>query len=161
MDSLVLAFSHYFLSFAVVFSIGANLNASAETALADNYPLIRLFTVGQKNSSLIPFADLQYVEQNWSVASHTSIAVGGRFGIFSSVCWFFGRHLFEQLGKTVPIGLISSNWGGTQIEEWAPSSAYESCGRSGTPRLYQAMINPYTVGPMAVSGFTWYQGESE
>jgi len=27
-------------------------------------------------------------------------------------------------------------------------------------RFYNAMINPYTVGPMALVGFTWYQGEA-
>jgi len=26
--------------------------------------------------------------------------------------------------------------------------------------LYNAMINPYVVGPMALTGFTWYQGEA-
>ncbi len=26
--------------------------------------------------------------------------------------------------------------------------------------LYNAMIHPYVVGPMALTGFTWYQGEA-
>merc|ERR1712232_593037 len=50
--------------------------------------------------------------------------------------------------------------GGTPLEMWSPPDAYKSCNRTGTGTLYNTMIAPYTVGPMAVSGFTWYQGEN-
>jgi len=49
-----------------------------------------------------------------------------------------------------PLGLISSNWGGTQVQLWQPN----------TGSLYNSMIAPFTVGPMALTGATWYQGES-
>ena len=68
---------------------------------------------------------------------------------FSSVCWFFGREISDRLETTVPLGLISNNVGGTEIELWQPGGS-----------LYNAMIHPYTVGPMAISGFAWYQGEA-
>ncbi len=46
-----------------------------------------------------------------------------------------------------------------------PSSAGRRAGgRAGLQAVdfrYNAMIAPYTVGPMAVTGFTWYQGESD
>ena len=46
-------------------------DSSTETALADKYPQLRLFTVGQKTASATPLGDLQTVEQPWAVASHT------------------------------------------------------------------------------------------
>ncbi len=42
---------------------------------------------------------------------------------FSAVGYFFGKHLNEHLN--VPIGLISSNWGGTNIEAWMSESAIQ------------------------------------
>lgn len=144
------------------FAMGAITNVSVERELANNYPTIRLFTVGQKTASKTPLSDLQTIEQNWSVASNTTIVGGGGFGWFSAVCWIFGRQISDSLSPTgdIPIGLISNNWGGTPVERWSTPAAYKACNRTGTGDLYNAMINPYTIGPMAVSGFTWYQGEA-
>ena len=86
------------------FAMPAIANASVEAALADKYPSIRLFTVGQGTSSKAPLDDLQSVAQPWSVANSTSVAGGGGFGHFSAVCWIFGREVFDALGGTVPIG---------------------------------------------------------
>jgi sialate O-acetylesterase len=72
-------------------------------------------------------------------------------------CYFFGRDVFEALNGSVPIGLISNNWGGTCLQEWF--SAPDSCGIKATPILYNAMIVPYLQGPMALTGFLWSQGE--
>lgn len=146
----------------MAFSMAANTNRSVEEQLANKYPTIRLFTVGTKTSSNTPLNDLQTISQNWSVANNVSISDGSKFGRFSSVCWFFGRQISDALSSTgdIPIGLISNNWGGTRVESWSTPEAFKSCNRTGTGNLYNAMINPYTVGPMAVTGFTWYQGES-
>lgn len=148
------------------FSMSAVTNATVEMQAADKYPNIRLFTVGQGTSSIVPFYDLQTIEQTWSVSSQQ--AVGGastadpKFGYFSAVCWLFGKELFEKIN--VPIGLVNNNWGGTQVELWSPKSAFDACKREapsgGNGALYNAMIVPYTVGPMALAGFTWYQGEA-
>jgi sialate O-acetylesterase len=97
--------------------------------------------------------------------SKQSLSAGGRFGQFSSVCWFFGKQVYEGLNKQVPIGLISDNWGGTPVESWSTAASLNSCGEDNKPgsapgSLYNAMIHPFTVGPMAVTGFTWYQGEA-
>ena len=45
------------------FAVPAIANATEEIALADRYPLIRLFTVGQKTASSAPLDDLQTIEQ--------------------------------------------------------------------------------------------------
>jgi len=105
--------------------------------------------------------DLATVRQPWAIASSSSI-VGcpGRFGCFSAVCWFFGRRVSESLGPHVPIGLVSNNWGGTRIESWTTAETFTQCGTTGNDgNLYNSMIHPYTVGPMVLAGFTWYQGE--
>jgi sialate O-acetylesterase len=54
------------------FTVASALNASAEIAAA-NYPWIRVFTVGQGNSSNTPFVDLASVEQTWTAATPASI----------------------------------------------------------------------------------------
>ena len=102
-------------------------------------------------------------------------------------------HIFTDALK-VPIGLISSSWGGTIIQSWSDNSTNALCAEEGSspastpaadaPRdaeayvapgfeaavgagpnpntgygvLFNAMINPFAVGPMAVSSFIWFQG---
>ena len=71
----------------------------------------------------------------------------------------------------MPIGLISSNWPGTSVQVWTPNSAYMGCcsllpagrGNACADRqggLFNDMISPFAHGPMALNGFSWYQGES-
>lgn len=143
------------------FSMPAIANATEEAARADAYPLIRLFTVGQGTKSTTPLDDLQTIEQRWSVANRTSIGGNGGFGYFSAVCWVFGREVFDALGGKVPIGLINNNWGGTPVESWSTPESLKACNVSVPDSvLFNAMIHPYIAGPMALVGFTWYQGEA-
>jgi len=133
----------------MVFAVPAVANATAEIQRANAYPLIRLFTVGQKNASGTPLADLASIEQPWSVASNVSINGKGEFEFFSATCWFFARDIVDALGAAAPpIGLISSNWGGTQIESWMTQKAIAPCNGKAPAILYNAMIYPWTVGPM-------------
>lgn len=90
--------------------------------------------------------------------------------VFSAAGYFFGKNLQETL--KVPIGLISSNWGGTRIEPWTPTSVYDKSpvfaaetavkpykiDNSEVGGLYNSMIAP--LAPFALKGFIWYQGES-
>jgi sialate O-acetylesterase len=65
------------------------------------------------------------------------------------------------LAKQIPIGLVSSSWGGTKIEQWSPPSVMSSCGvspQSYDSQLYNAMITPLLK--MTIKGALWYQGES-
>lgn len=84
-----------------------------EKLLADR-PRIRMMTV-VKNST----PELQQdCKGNWVVASSDSV------GKFSATAWFFGRKLNEELN--VPIGLINSSWGGTDVAAWTSRSAQET-----------------------------------
>ena len=91
---------------------------------------------------------------------------------FSAVGYFFAKRLREDL-KNVPIGLISSNWGGTPAEIWMPEEAVQNdaeilaaakklneqeYGPRQPGRAYNAMIYPF-VG-FKIAGTLWYQGES-
>lgn len=90
---------------------------------------------------------------------------------FSAVAYFFGKMLNQNLH--VPIGLISSNWGGTPAETWTPDSVVRNnpvleAGQEklkispwwpvGSGLAYNGMIAPLTN--FNISGTIWYQGES-
>ncbi|MDR0938554.1 MAG: sialate O-acetylesterase [Mediterranea sp.] len=64
----------------------------------------------------------------------------------SATAWYFARQLAESL--TVPIGLVCTSWGGSNIELWM----------NETGRLYNVMLMP--VKNFTARGFVWYQGES-
>jgi sialate O-acetylesterase len=93
---------------------GKVLNAEEEVAKA-SYPAIRLFTV-EKSIEGQPVADIK--GGSWQTCSPQSVAA------FSAVGYFFGRSLHQEL--KVPIGLISSNWGGTNIESWISYTGFKS-----------------------------------
>jgi sialate O-acetylesterase len=91
---------------------------------------------------------------------------------FSAVGYFFAKRLQEDL-KNVPIGLISSNWGGTPAEIWTPEEVIqndailledaknrkeETYGPNQPGRAFNAMI--YPLIPFKIAGVIWYQGES-
>jgi len=155
------------------FAMPAITNATAEQQVANNFPSIRIFSVGHATASPTPLRDLQTVWEPWQVASNATICKdfspsSHLFATFSAVCWIFGRTLSKRLSAdgSVPAGLISNNWGGTKLEAWAPAATFRECDASsaftpGDGPMFNAMIRPYAVGPMALAGFTWYQGEAD
>ncbi|GAB3762165.1 sialate O-acetylesterase [Spirosoma pomorum] len=72
-----------------------------------NFPQIRHFYV-EHELALTPEQDLK--KGDWKVCS--SETVGG----FTAVGFFFARELTQKLN--VPIGLLHSSWGGSQLEGW-------------------------------------------
>ena len=92
-------------------SVSQAMNSEQEIAAA-NYPNIRLFSVPR----VIQFQPVDDVSGGeWLVT--TPETIGG----FSAVGYFFGRELHQHLG--IPIGLINTSWGGTNVETWTSAKA--------------------------------------
>jgi sialate O-acetylesterase len=85
----------------------SNSNNPEDEIAAADFPGIRLFDV-PRNLQLSTVEDLP--AGGWTVCSPETV------GSFSAVGYFFGRHIHRELG--VPIGLIGTNWGGTNVETW-------------------------------------------
>ncbi|MBF0575168.1 sialate O-acetylesterase [Dysgonomonas sp. GY617] len=77
-----------------------------------NYPLIRAFNV-EKAMSMTPNSDF---DGKWQVCSPETVSS------FSAVAYFFARKLNKELD--IPIGIINSSWGGTQIETWISQNSF-------------------------------------
>lgn len=81
-------------------------NFKAERKNAD-YPNIRHFYV-QHNVEIDPQNDL--TTGDWKLSSAETV------GDFSAVGFFFARQIHQKL--KIPVGLVHSSWGGSQIEGW-------------------------------------------
>jgi len=86
-----------------------------EDIAAANYPLIREFEVPRKYDFKEPQVDVE--SGSWK--STTPQTVMG----FSAVAYFFAKSVHEEYG--VPIGIISSNFGGSAAEGWMTEQALE------------------------------------
>lgn len=134
--------------------IGQRVAGANETvARAGKYPDIRLFTVKRKRSE-VPMDDCT---GSWKVSAPEAALN------FSAVAYHFGRNLNEILD--VPVGLISTSWGGTYIEAWMDDENLKGFNPPETEAkylmstlLYNGMIMP--VIPYGIAGWIWYQGES-
>ena len=85
------------------------------------YPNIRLFDV-ERDLSTVELSELRN-PVSWEACSPETIPT------FSAVAYFFGRQLHQEYD--IPIGLISSSWGGTPSEAWTSKGvirAYEPFG---------------------------------
>ena len=138
-----------------------------EIAEAD-HPSIRLLHVEHATAAQ-PQDDVKVRGGGWQVCSPASVPE------FSATAYFFGRELAESLG--VPVGLIHSSWGGTDIEPWIEGGCLRmipefvakadevqatEAGVKVSPHsctaLYNAMIAP--IVPYGIRGAIWYQGEN-
>lgn len=95
--------------------LSAAQNAKAEIDAA-NYPKIRHFKV-QADAAGEPRQDLEY-NSNWKAALPQNV------GDFTAVGYFFARDLYKELN--IPIGLINTTWGGTDVETWISKNAFEN-----------------------------------
>lgn len=146
------------------------VNESLETSIkAINYgDRIRIFTVPRNPAEDAPVKDLPSGE--WKRASFESSAS------CSAIAYFFAEYITDAID--VPVGVIVSAWGGTEIRPWTPRDNYEAALKGlvsdeefakltakidrykGRPRtagaLYNGMIHPFKG--FAARGFLWYQG---
>jgi len=44
---------------------------------------------------------------------------------FSAVCWLYATYIYEKRG--VPMGLVETAWGGTNIEAWSSPDCLHAC----------------------------------
>jgi len=72
-----------------------------------NHPNVRLFTV-ERTTSFTPAEDV--TGGPWQICSPATVAS------FSATAYYFGRKLNHDLN--IPIGLIHTSWGGTNIQAW-------------------------------------------
>lgn len=89
-------------------------NFSQEKKNAD-YPKIRHFFVEHEVTTQ-PQSDLKTGE--WKVCNSQNV------GDFTAVGYFFAREVFQKTG--VPIGLLHSSWGGSQVEGWISKEGMET-----------------------------------
>lgn len=98
----------------------------------------------------------------WHIADTTGLAPT------SAAAYFFAQKLIAELN--IPVGVITSAWGGTPIENWTPMQAYVSnplfadkiidgyLDKQQVGMRFEAMIRP--MAPYTLGGFLWYQGET-
>lgn len=133
---------------------------------ANNYPLIRSFKTSY-NAATEPQEKVNKTSLPWFVCN--SQFVGDNV---SAVAYVFARYIQEE--TQIPIGIIQSYRGGTEIETWISPWKFtepQYCKVAGRKdyleeldRLnshsvnYNGQINPLKGIPL--KGFVWYQGES-
>ncbi len=123
--------------------------------------------------------DIRLFHVTWKTSPYKCIDVDGKWvkctpetmRSFSAIGYFFGEEINSKLD--IPIGLISSNWGGTPIETWIPESVilsdtklYDAANRvpffpwapNKPGYVYNAMLAP--IMPFNIKGALWYQGEA-
>lgn len=88
----------------------------------------------------------------------------------ATIGYFFAKEIYAD--THVPIGIISSSWGGTRVEEWTPPQVYQQsplfASQTQQPdfkidgivpgKKYETMLEP--VIPYTIKGALWYQGEA-
>lgn len=100
--------------------------------------------------------------QGWKPSTRETIAA------VSAPGYLFAKTLADSLD--VPVGIISSSWGGSEIEVWMPEEVISEY-TAGHPESMNNRIRPSAFGskfasmispmiPYTIRGFLWYQGES-
>lgn len=96
------------------FTVDKVLNSKEEINNSD-FPMIRQFLV-ERDLSSQPKSDLKAA--HWDVCNKTTV------GKFTAVGYFFAKKLYTEL--KIPIGIIHSSWGGSNIETWTSKKALET-----------------------------------
>jgi sialate O-acetylesterase len=78
-----------------------------EEAAAANYPNIREFSLPRNSNAQVV---VSAINAQWKVCNPTNVIN------FSAVAYFFAQQIHVQYN--IPIGIIHSSWGGTNIERW-------------------------------------------
>lgn len=112
----------------------------------------------------------------WRIAGPAAMFTGNGNGYGpSAVCYYFAKNLAAELQPlSVPIGIITSAWGGQMIEQFSSSSALSDTSCGGTGATYAAPSTAAKADPPSLiwngmihplkgfrfAGTLWYQGEA-
>jgi sialate O-acetylesterase len=148
----------------MAWTVDRSANATAEIADADDGK-IRQFQAPRVPAGT-PYDD---ISSSWEVCSPRTA------GRFTACGYYMARELRKRL--RVPVGLISTTWGGTRIEPWiapeglaavpslsgiaeqaAAAAGSEPANHQQPTVLYNGMVHAL-VG-YGIRGAIWYQGES-
>lgn len=106
------------------------LNPSVELADSSNYPYLRVFSLVRLTAFQPTMNMTHRGPYAWGVSGPNSLN-GGAFDYFSATCYYTGRDIYKQLqisnSEPTPIGLVSSNWGGTCVQAWTSADFYGKC----------------------------------
>lgn len=108
-----------------------NVNDAASEIANANYPQIRSFNV-VKDLNITPKADLN---GSWNICTPETV------GNFSAVAYFFARKLNQELN--IPIGIVNSSWGGTDIETWTSPDSFAKLPEIFNERYKNIQITDY------------------
>ncbi len=173
-----------------------NLSFHADQTIAESiqYPNLRLATVN-KTVADNPMDNVgsktpTYIWSKSSPEALNQVSIdGGKWGVYSATCYYFGLELYKALDSKVPIGLVTSSWGGQRVETFSSAEALADTTCGGlNPSSYsrpsevlvdelvdetddeELEIHPddmqiwnamiHPLLPMRFVGVVWYQGES-
>ena len=105
-----------------------------------------------------------YPDGGWlkPTADHMELATPGTVDQFSAACWFFGQSLtdgwVERGEPVVPLGMVTSNWGGTTVQQWTPVTALPQCmnATGGSTSVHLQLLVKSTVG-LLLTDCLWLQ----
>jgi len=132
--------------------------AEKELKSSNKNPLIRYLYVEKKLTPTL-------ATDGWKDTNDTTVRY------ISAAGYFFAKELADKL--KVPVGIISTSWGGTRVEQWTPTTAYQQSplfkdslvGKTNFKidgmvpgKMFEGMVKP--IIPYTIKGFIWYQGES-
>lgn len=142
-----------------------------EIKKSENYNIrfMMIKNVAMKGKGTDDYSDVE-IEIPWSTSDQFH-----KLKMMSALCYLFARNIQDFMLKEgltpPPIGLISTEWGGTPIESWSPDSAINKCksrekstemdkmmDQKISGSLWNTMVNPLKWN--SVKGFLWYQGEA-
>lgn len=118
------------------FRVSKTINAEKEIA-ASNYPMIRHFGVAQDLSGK-PKDDLK--AGKWEAANKETV------GNFTAVGYYFARKLYAEL--KIPIGIINTSWGGTNVETWTSREAFQKSDEFKTLITGVPMVNVDSISKL-------------
>ena len=106
------------------FTVESAFNSSFEITDSKHYPFLRLATIDH-NPALTPQDD---------VPSRLAWARSGPDAVkeYSATCYFFGKELYKSLDRNIPIGLVTSCWGGMPVETFSSPDALHDTTCGGT-----------------------------